>query len=169
VPCQLMAQLLDQDRLRLHLCQKPRGEAAQLLEVFRLGKGLIQHARSLSHCNLCGNPSFARWPSYPAARGRHVRRGARQSIPSRSIDSCAGDNATLPSFAEGQTNRPFSSRFRNMQAPWPSHQITLENHPQLYRPSPSVPVGKGGVGRVCHPECRCRGRAGTDDAGRAGT
>ena len=35
VPGQLVAQLLDQDRLRLHLGQKPRGEAAQLLGVFR--------------------------------------------------------------------------------------------------------------------------------------
>ena len=42
---------------------------------------------------------------------------ARQSIPSNSIDNCAGVSATLPSFAEGQTNRPFSSRFMNMQAP----------------------------------------------------
>ena len=32
-------------------------------------------------------------------------------MPSKSIDNCAGDSATLPSFAEGQTNRPFSSRF----------------------------------------------------------
>ena len=38
-------------------------------------------------------------------------------MPSKSIDNCAGDSATLPSFAEGQTNRPFSSRFMNMQAP----------------------------------------------------
>jgi len=34
VPRQLVPQLLDQDRLRLHLGQKPRGEAAQLLGVF---------------------------------------------------------------------------------------------------------------------------------------
>ena len=55
VACQLMAQLLDQDRLRLHLGQKPRGEASQLLGVFRQSQGLIQHARSLSHCIRCGN------------------------------------------------------------------------------------------------------------------
>lgn len=39
-------------------------------------------------------------------------------MPSSSIDNCAGVSAILPSFAEGQTNRPFSSRFMNMQAPW---------------------------------------------------
>jgi hypothetical protein len=55
VPGKLMAQLLDQDRLRLHFRQKPRGEAAQLLGVFRQGQGLIQHAKSLSHCIRCGN------------------------------------------------------------------------------------------------------------------
>ena len=55
VPRQLMAELLDQDRLRLHLGQKPRGEAAQLLGVFRQGQGLIEHAGSLSHGIPCGN------------------------------------------------------------------------------------------------------------------
>ena len=55
VPCQLMPELLDQDRLRLHFGQKPRGEAAKLLGVFRQGQGLIQHSRSLSHCIRCGN------------------------------------------------------------------------------------------------------------------
>ena len=32
---QLVAQLLDQHRLRLHLGEEPRGEGAQLLGVFR--------------------------------------------------------------------------------------------------------------------------------------
>jgi len=55
VPGKLMAQLLDQDRLRLDLGQKPCGEAAQLLGVFRLGQGLIEHTGSLSHCIRYGN------------------------------------------------------------------------------------------------------------------
>ena len=55
VPGQLVAQLLDQDRLCLDLGQKPRGEATQLLGVFRQGQGLIQHAISLSHCIPYGN------------------------------------------------------------------------------------------------------------------
>ena len=37
VPGQLVPELLDQDCLRLDLGQKPRGEAAQLLGVFRQG------------------------------------------------------------------------------------------------------------------------------------
>jgi hypothetical protein len=53
--CQLVPQLLDQDRLRLNLGQEPRCEAAQLLGVFRQGHGLIEHARSFSHCIPCGN------------------------------------------------------------------------------------------------------------------
>ena len=117
MPRKLVPELLNQDRLRLDLGQKPRGEAAQLLGVVRQGQGLIEHAGSLSHCIRCGNPFFAGPADYPAAKGRHVRCGARQSIPSRSIDNCAGVSATLPSLAEGQTKRPRSSRFRNMQAP----------------------------------------------------
>ena len=38
-------------------------------------------------------------------------------MPSRSSANWAGVNATLPSFAEGQTNRPFSNRLENRQAP----------------------------------------------------
>ena len=55
VPSQLMTELLDQNRLRLHLGQEPRGEAAQLLGVFRQSDGPIQHGYSLSHCIRCGN------------------------------------------------------------------------------------------------------------------
>ena len=114
---QLMAKLLDQDCLRLYLSQKPRGEGAQLLGVVRQGHGLIQHADSLFCWIPRGNPLIAGLVDYPAARGRQVRSGARQSIPSSSIDNCAGVRATFPSLPEGQTNRPFSRRFRNMQAP----------------------------------------------------
>ena len=85
--CQLMAQLLDQDRLRLHLGQEPRGETAQLLGIVRQGQGVVEHARSLSCRNPCGNPAIACPSDYPADRGRQVRSGARQSIPSSSIDS----------------------------------------------------------------------------------
>ena len=139
VPGQLVPQLLDQDRLRLHLGQKPRGEAAQLLGIFRQGQGLIEHARSLSHGIPYGNHSLVAPPDYPAAKGRHVRSGARQSIPSRSIDNCAGVSATFPSLAEGQTNRPRSSRFMNMQAPWPSHQMTFTRSPRRPRKTKRCP------------------------------
>jgi hypothetical protein len=124
VPGQLVPQLLDQDCLRLHFRQKPRGESAQFLGVVGQSQGLIEHVISLSHCIRCGNPLDPGSANYPATKGRHVRCSTRQSIPSSSIDNWPGDSATFPSFAEGQTNRPFSSRFMNMQAPWPSHQIT---------------------------------------------
>ena len=57
--------------------------------------------------------------AYPAISGRHVRTGVRQSIPSKSIESCAGVISakpevcagTAPSRALGRTNRPRSSLF----------------------------------------------------------
>ena len=51
------------------------------------------------------------------SKGRHVRFGIRQSIPSSIIDSCAGVSLTSPSADEGQTNLPFSKRLENMHAP----------------------------------------------------
>lgn len=117
VPGKLMARLLDQDRPRLHLGQQPRGKAAQLLGVFRQGQGLIEHGESLSYGLPCGNPAIPERSDYPAAKGRHVLSGARQSMPSSSIDNCAGVSAIFPSFTEGQTNRPRLRRFMNMQAP----------------------------------------------------
>jgi hypothetical protein len=39
-----------------------------------------------------------------------VRIGIRQSIPSSSIDNCAGDKATTPSAGEGQTKRLDTSK-----------------------------------------------------------
>jgi hypothetical protein len=41
---------------------------------------------------------------YPAFKGRHVRTGARQSIPSSNIASSAEMIATLPLNGDGQTN-----------------------------------------------------------------
>ena len=55
VPGKLMPQLLDPDRLRFYLGQMPPGEAAQLLEGFRQGQGLIARERNLSHCIRCRN------------------------------------------------------------------------------------------------------------------
>ena len=51
----------------------------------------------------------ARCPQ-PAASGRQVRCGCRQSIPSSSIESIAGVSATTPFCACGQMKRPRSSR-----------------------------------------------------------
>ncbi|GAV37075.1 hypothetical protein ROTAS13_04768 [Roseomonas sp. TAS13] len=54
--------------------------------------------------------TFVPAPAQIAACGRAVHAGMRQSIPSSNIDSIAGVIATTPSFACGQTKRPFSSR-----------------------------------------------------------
>ena len=72
-------------------------------------------------------------PDYPAFKGRHVRCGMRQSMPSSSIASCADVRQTLPSLAAGQTNRPRSRRLENRQAPWLSHQIILSKSPRRPR------------------------------------
>ena len=50
-----------------------------------------------------------------AASGVQVRTGARQSIPSSSIESCAAVSKTEPSLACGQMNLPRSSRLQNRQ------------------------------------------------------
>lgn len=52
-----------------------------------------------------------------AMAGAKVRTGMRQSIPSSSIDSCAGVSETLPDSACGQTKRPDSSRLANRHRP----------------------------------------------------
>ena len=48
--------------------------------------------------------------THPASSGAKVRAGWRQSMPSSSIDNCAGVNAATPWSVRGHTNRPFSSR-----------------------------------------------------------
>ena len=76
-----------------------------------------------------GNPKTGKPLIYPAVKGRQVRCGNRQSMPSSSIANCAGVSAILPSFAAGQTNRHFSNRFKNKHAPCPSHQMILIRSP----------------------------------------
>ncbi len=43
------------------------------------------------------------WRTYPALNGRQVRRGMRQSMPHKSIASCAGLTLTSPFADDGQT------------------------------------------------------------------
>jgi hypothetical protein len=62
---------------------------------------------------------------YPASAGRAVHTGIRQSIPSSSIDSCAGVSDTEPSRAAGQTKRPRSSRLAYGHSPWPSQNSSF--------------------------------------------
>ena len=46
---------------------------------------------------------------YPALWGRQLYCGLRQSMPSRRQASCEAVSATIPSVADGQMKRPFSS------------------------------------------------------------
>jgi hypothetical protein len=48
--------------------------------------------------------------TYPATCGVQVRCGARQSIPSTNIDSCAGLSVTTPSLVIGHTKRGMYTR-----------------------------------------------------------
>ena len=57
----------------------------QFRRVFRQRFGDIQHARIITNPGLYGNPRTARPMLYPADKGRHVRCGSRQSIPSSNI------------------------------------------------------------------------------------
>jgi hypothetical protein len=52
-----------------------------------------------------------------AARSGAVRMGRRQSMPSRSIDSCAGLSDADPLFACGRMKRPRSSRLGRQAQP----------------------------------------------------
>ena len=76
---------------------------------------------------------------YPTCKGRHVRFGMRQSIPSSSTASCAEVRLILPSLAAGHTNRPCSSRLENRQAPCESHQIILSKSPRHPRNTNKCP------------------------------
>ena len=107
---ELVAQLLDQHRLRLHLGEQKRREPPQFLGVFGQRFGHVQHGQSYQSKGKTGIPDMLSRPVYPALRGVQLRCGRRQSIPSSSIASCAGVRAILPSFADGHTNRPFSRR-----------------------------------------------------------
>jgi len=88
------------------------------------------------------NPQCQRAPrnkAYPAFKGRHVRTGMRQSMPSNSIASCAELMASLPLEGDGQTNRPRSSRFENRHAPWLSHQMIFNKSPRRPRNTNKCP------------------------------
>jgi hypothetical protein len=61
--------------------------------------------------------------------GVNVLSGLLQSIPSRSIDSCARLRETVPLSAFGQMNRPRSKRLENKQRPSPSHHRSFTMSP----------------------------------------
>ena len=87
VSCELVTEFLDEDSLRLHLGQEARREGPTFVGVFWQRSGLVQRDGSLSDWIPSGNPLTEIPANYPAASGRQVRCGVRQSIPSNSIAS----------------------------------------------------------------------------------
>ena len=77
--------------------------------------------------------------SYSASVGIDVRFGRRQSMPSSSIDNCAGFSVIVPVAVTGQTKRPRPRRFENRQSPWPSNHSSLTRWLRLPRNANSAP------------------------------
>jgi hypothetical protein len=67
---------------------------------------------------------------HPAACGRQVSWGIRQSIPDKRYESCATLIVTTPSVIDGHRKRPRSSRLVNKHAPCPSCQIIFIGSPR---------------------------------------
>ena len=74
---QLMPQLRDQNRLRLHFGQQKCGERPQFRRVLWQRFGDIQHGETIAKQAFYGNPKTAKPLIYPAVKGRHVRSGTR--------------------------------------------------------------------------------------------
>src|SRR5450830_10752 len=87
--------------------------------------------------------------TYAASVGCQVRTGILQSIPSSSMDSCAGLSETAPLSAWGQMKRPFSSRLANRHIPWPSHHSSLMMSPRLPRKTKTWPENGSWVSAFC--------------------
>src|SRR5262249_4646146 len=113
-------------------CEKPTilSDRRQLLRppLNCRASGFVQ-----SQCELHHNRLYQ-----PAAVGRHVCCGRRQSMPSSKYPSCAGVIVTVRSAAsasavDGHTNRPRSNRFANRHMPWPSCHSTLIRPPRRPR------------------------------------
>ena len=90
-------------------------------------------------------PRARNFPTYTAICGAAVRAGRRQSIPSSSIESCAGVSETTPPVACGQMKRPRSSRLAKRHRPSPSHQSTLSRSPRRPRKIKTCPEKGTGV------------------------
>ena len=86
-----------------------------------------------------------------ATSGVHVRSTRRQSMPSRSIESCARLRCTVPLSAFGQMNRPRSRRLANRHKPSPSHHRSFTMSPRRPRNTNTCPEN----GCSCNTFCTC--------------
>ena len=81
--------------------------------------------------------------------GSNVLSGLLQSIPSRSIDSCARLSETTPLSAFGQIKRPLSRRLENRQREYPSHHKSLTISPLRPRNAKTWPENGFSLSTVC--------------------
>src|SRR6266851_5365241 len=86
---------------------------------------------------------------HPASSGWAVRTGRRQSIPSSSIDSCAGVSTATPCSARGQMKRPRSSRLANRHSPSPSHHNSFNRSPRRPRKQNTWPENGSFPSTIC--------------------
>ena len=109
-PGQLQPEPLDQRALIGQRRGLRQHDGAQRVGVVGQGGEIDDHDGMIGDATaLMPNESPAS-RRYPAISGRQVRAGMRQSMPSSSIESCAGVSDTTPSLACGQTKWPRSSR-----------------------------------------------------------
>jgi hypothetical protein len=141
VPCQLMPELPDQDRLRLDPGQKPRGEAAATPRGLPAGiRATSSMARSRNRTVRlrAGILRTCRWhrrlSRLPSGRPASAC-GTRQSIPSSSIDNWRAPASVRPCPPSPTATRtgPFPGASTNRHAPWPSHQMILIRSPRRPR------------------------------------
>ena len=86
-----------------------QGSALSASTSFGKEKMALSTKEMESCSTLCRKGKTPPSGDYPALFGRHVYCGLRQSIPSSSQASCEGGSDTVPSVAEGHTNRTFFS------------------------------------------------------------
>ena len=115
---ELVLKLLHFKRQGFDLIGKELVRRLQFSGIIRRCVKVLQHIVLIRRFACSRNPAAKiATVDYPTLSGRHVLCGMRQSMPSSSMDSCAGVMLIFPSFAAGQTNRPFSRRFENKHAP----------------------------------------------------
>jgi hypothetical protein len=120
----------------------------------RMGWARDLLCRPISRPTIGAAPEASSYRAQAANSGTCVRTGMRQSMPSSSIDNCAGVNATLPDVACGQTKRPRSRRFARSISPWPSNHSTLRMSPRRPRNTKTWPQKGFAAMAVCATAAR---------------
>src|SRR5204863_1200022 len=152
IASELEAQLGDLGLSRDRILRHRRDDLLQRLRVVRQLIGRERHSLIESH-----RPPFdaaearadSLCRSQPASIGCEVRNGRRQSMPSSSIDSCAGVSTASPCSARGHTKRPRSSLLANRHSPSPSHHNSFTRSPRRPRKQKTWPENGSLPSTVC--------------------